>query len=63
MILQKKKKFSIYIKLLPLLKVKLGKMKRLTEIAPYTSIELMINMRTETAKRTQALSKKTKMEL
>lgn len=35
----------------------------LTEIAPYTSIELIINIRTETAKRTQALSMKTEAKI
>lgn len=46
-------------------KVKLQKLKNriLTEIAPYTSMELIINIRTETAKRTQALSKKTKTKI
>ena len=36
-------------------KSKLEKYRILTEIAPYTSIELIINIRTETAKRTKYL--------
>lgn len=44
-------------------KSKLEKYRILTEIAPYTSIELIINIRTETAKRTQALSMKTEAKI
>lgn len=44
-------------------KSKLKKYRILTEIAPYTSIELIINIRTETAKRTQALSMKTEAKI